>query len=157
MVGERIDLTVVELNRTDRLVGRKAFETGGAKTAIRTVLLVQREPRRDRGRGDCAIGFLPEACRSFVKRVADVVVRQRRQDHAEWVGLVVKRGRARSEDAFAGRASPKLNDLELLLANAAAGEVVAAAVRARVRLFGGEGNAGDAGYRGHTINSMCPP
>ena len=101
MVGERIDLPVVELNRTDRLVGRKAFETGGAKTAIRTVLLVQREPGRDRGRGDRAIGFLPEACRGFVKQVADVVVSQRRQDHAERIRFVAERSWPRSEDAFA--------------------------------------------------------
>ena len=101
VVGERIDLTVVELDRADRLVGRKAFETGGAKTAIRTVLLVQREPGRDRGRGDRAIGFLPEACRSFVKRVADVVVGEGREDHAEWVGFVVECGGTGREGSLA--------------------------------------------------------
>ena len=102
--------------------------------------------------------FLFEARGGFFERVAEVVVGERRQDHAQGIGLVVQRGGAWRERALARGAAPELDDLELLPARAPAGEVAAAAVGAGLWLLAGERDAGDAGDgRRHTINSMCSP
>jgi hypothetical protein len=104
------------------------------------------------------VHFLLEACGGLFEREAEIVVSECRQDHAQGIGLVVERGRAWRERALASGAAPELNDLELFPARAAAGEVAAAAVWARVGLLGGERNASDArDRRRHTINSMCSP
>lgn len=102
--------------------------------------------------------FLFQARCRFPKRVPEVVVGERREDHAQGIGFVVKCGRARRKGALARRAAPQLNDLQLLLARAAAREILATAVGAGLRLLRGQWNPSDAGdgWR-HTINSMCSP
>ena len=80
-----------------------------------------------------------------MQRVADVVVRQRRQDHAQWIGLVVERCRARREHPLAGCTTPELHDLKFFPARSSARQHVAAAVRARVGYLGCVRDACDAG------------
>jgi hypothetical protein len=101
--------------------------------------------------------FLHKTRGGLFERVAEVVVRDCRQDHAQGIGLVVESCGTRREYALAGCASPELDDLKLLFACASAGEVVAAAVGAGIGLLGGEWYSGDPGDGGHTINSMCSP
>jgi len=88
------------------------------------------DPGCDGGRGDGAAGFRLQALRGFAERVAQVVERERLQHEADGVGFVAQRGGAGREQALARAAAPELHDLEFFLANAFAGDDVAAAVRA---------------------------
>jgi hypothetical protein len=74
-----------------------------------------------------------QASGGLLEGVAQVVIAERGQDHAQRVGLVVECRRARGKDALARCAVPELHDLDFLLACAAPGEVAAAAVRATLR------------------------
>ena len=76
--------------------------------------------------------FLFQPRSGLFKRVAEVVVRECAKDHAERIGLVAQRGRARREGALACGAPPQLHDLQLFLAAAAAREVVATAAWTRL-------------------------
>jgi hypothetical protein len=122
------------------------------------VRLVLVEPGGDRGRGNAAICFLLEARRSLLECIAEVVVADGGEDHAQGIGLVVERGRAWSEGPLAGGAAPELHDLQFLSAGAAAREVAAAAVRTGFGVFGCERDAGDAwdARRHKGWAGMCP-
>jgi hypothetical protein len=156
--GVAVDLAVIQLDGADSLVGGGAAQAVGPQAAIAAMLLVRVEPRCDRGRGNAAIGLLLETGGSRFECAAEVVVGERRKDHAQGIGLVVQCRGTWCEDALAGCAPPELDDLEFLSARAAAGEIAAAAAGTRFWLLGGQENAGDAGgRRRHTIDSVCSP
>src|SRR5690242_12725320 len=102
------------------------------------MLPVLTQPPSNCRRGDVSTGLLPQPSCCHLDAVTEVIVTERSQDGAEGIGLVAKCGGARREDTFARGAPPELHDLKFLLAGAATGEVVAAAIGARVRYFGGE-------------------
>ena len=129
MIGEGVDLPVIELDRADGLLGRIDCRRFGAKAAEGDVVLMRADPGRDRGRGDSAAGFLFEALGGLAERVAEVVERECLEHQADGIGLVAQRGRARRELALAGGATPELHNLKFLLANAFPADAVAAAVR----------------------------
>ena len=90
------------------------------------MILVLLQPRGDRGSRDVLPSLLVEACCCLLEAVAEVVVRDRRQDHAKGVGLVVQGRGARRERTLARRTAPELDDLEFLSASATTREHVAA-------------------------------
>ena len=68
VIGEGVDLAVIELDRADRLRGdRLGF---GAKAAECGLLFMRADPGCDRGGGDGAAGFGLQALGSFAERVA---------------------------------------------------------------------------------------
>ena len=83
VVGKAVDLAVIQLDRANGLIGGEAREAFRAQTAVGAVLLVLLQPRRDRRGRDIAVGFLLEARGGLFERVADVVVGERREDHAQ--------------------------------------------------------------------------
>src|SRR5262245_22160256 len=109
MVGIAIDLVVVEPGGADRLRGTVGANAGGPATAIAVMPLELVEPRRQRGGGYSSVRFLLQAGRLF-ERVAEVVVGDGREDHAQRIGLIVQRSRTRCEGALAGSATPQLHD-----------------------------------------------
>ena len=131
VIGEGVDLAVIELDRADRLRRRIDRLCFGAKAAEGGLLFVRADPGRDRGRGDSAAGFRLQTLGGFAERVAQIVERERLEHQADGVGLVAQRGRAGREQALARAAAPELDDLEFFLANAFAADRVTAAVRAR--------------------------
>src|SRR5215471_10555000 len=132
MVGIAIDLPVVELDGADRLVRGAPFEACRAQSAVAAVLLVLLEPGGYRGRRNAAIGFLLEPRCDLLERVAEIIVGERRKDHAQGIGLVAQRSGAGREGAFARGAAPQLHDLKLLFPRATARE------RRRTRGMGGD-------------------
>ena len=131
VIGEGVDLAVIQLDRADglrRRIDRLGF---GAKAAEGGLLFVRADPGCDRGRGDGAAGFRLQALGSLAERVAQVIERERLQHQADRVGLVAQSSGARREQALARGAAPELHDLEFFLANAFAGDDAAAAVGAR--------------------------
>jgi hypothetical protein len=85
-----------------------------------------------------------------LERVPGVVIGERRENHAQGIGLVTQGRGAWREHALARGAAPELDDLKLLGARAAARKDVTAAVRTGFRLLDGERDAGDAGEWRHT-------
>ena len=77
MVGESVNLPVVELDRSDRLVGWVPSEPCRSEAAVTAVLLVLLQPGGDGGRRNAAVRFLFETHRGLFKRVAKVVVGER--------------------------------------------------------------------------------
>ena len=135
MIGEGVDLAVIQLDRADglrRWIDRLCF---GAKAAEGGLRFVRADPACDRGGGDSAAGFRLQALCGLAERVAQVVERERLEHQADGVGLVAKRGRAGREQALARGAAPELHDLKLFLANAFASDDAATAVRARAGRF----------------------
>ena len=116
VIGEGIDLAMIELDRTDGLRRRINCLCFGAQAAKGGLLFVRADPGCDRGRRDGAAGFGLQALGGLIERVAKVIERERLQHQADGIGLVAKRGRARREQALAGAAAPELDDLEFLLA-----------------------------------------
>ena len=101
MIGEGVDLAVIELDRADGLRRRIDRLRFGAKAAEGGLLFVRADPGCDRGRGDGAAGFRLQALGGFAERVAQVVERERLQHQADGIGLVAQRSRARREQALA--------------------------------------------------------
>src|SRR5208337_4167170 len=70
VIGEGVDLAVIELDRADglrRRIDRLGF---GAKAAKGGLLFVRADPRCDRGGGDRAAGFRLQALGGVAERVA---------------------------------------------------------------------------------------
>lgn len=88
--------------------------------------------------------FVLETRRYFLERVTEVVVGERAEYHAQWIGFVMERRGPGREGALASGATPELDNLELLAARAATREVAAAAVRTGVGLLARERHASDA-------------
>ena len=101
VIGEGVDLAVIELDRADGLRGWIDRRRFGAKAAKGRMLFVRADPGRDRGGGDSTTGFRLEALGGLVERIAEVVERERLQHQADGVGFVAQRGRAGRERAFA--------------------------------------------------------
>ena len=101
-----VDLAVVELDRADGLMGGKARETFGTQTAVAAMSLILLQPCADCRQRNVAVGFLLEACSRLFEREAEIVVGERREDHAQRVGLVAKGCGAGRERALAMRTPP---------------------------------------------------
>ena len=97
VIGEGVDLAVIQLDRADGLRRRIDCLCFGAKAAEGGLLFVRADPRCDRGWGDGAAGFGLQALGGFVERVAQIIERERLQHEADRVGLIAKRGRAGRE------------------------------------------------------------
>ena len=142
-----IDLAMVELDGPDGLLGTEACEAIGPQAPIGGLLFVLLQPSRDRGGRDAAVRFLLEPRGGLVQRVAEIVVAQRRQDHAKRYVLLCKVAgpgvNARLQDAQ----TPQLHDLKFFPARSSARQYVAAAVRARVGYFRCVRDACDARHR----------
>ena len=74
MVGEAVDLAVVELDCADRLVRGDAGEALRAVPPIAAMAHVLLQPRRDRRRRDVAVRLLLETGSGFFQRKAGVVI-----------------------------------------------------------------------------------
>ena len=68
--------------------------------------LVCLQPCGDRRWRNVAIGLLPEAGSGLFERVADVVIGESGEDHAQRIGLVAERCGAGREGALARGAAP---------------------------------------------------
>ena len=74
VVGETINLAVVQLDGADRLGREKAGEALRAEPAIAAMALVLLQPRRDRRGRNSAVGLLLETGSGFFEREAEVEV-----------------------------------------------------------------------------------
>jgi hypothetical protein len=92
---------VIQFDRADGLIGGETREAFRAQAPVAAVSLVLLQPRRDRRRGDVAVGSLLEARGGLLERVSGVVVRERRENNAQGVGLVAQGRGAGGENALA--------------------------------------------------------
>ena len=128
MVGELVNLTMVELVGADHLRRSEQPPATITEAAIAGERGVLGEPAGDRRRRDT----VPVARRDFAcgifKRVAAIIKRECFKDFREGIGLVADGAGAWRERATAGAATVERNILQLFLARALFDEAIAVAM-----------------------------
>ena len=135
MIGELVDLTVVQLVRADQLRRGEQPPAAVAKATVGGERGMLREPAGDRRGGDAmAVAGRDFFCGRF-KRVAAIVQRQRFQDFRQRICFVPNRPRTYREAATACAAAKDGNILMLFLTRSFLDETFAVAMRTAIRWF----------------------
>jgi len=88
MIGEAVDLAVIEFRRTDRLSRRELSRGVPAQATVGRELTMLGHPTRKGGRGDLvAVPGFQFGC-GCGKRIAEVIERDAVENDAEWVRLI---------------------------------------------------------------------
>ena len=141
MIGEAVDLAVIEFRRTDCLSRRKSMPELPAQPAVGREFTMLGHPTRKGGWGDLvAVTGFQFGC-GLRKGIAEVIERDAVENDAERIRFVAQFCRRGREHAPAQLALPQLHDLKLLAAGAFADEARAAAMRAARGRFDGVRNA----------------